>query len=116
AMWVILLIFFFSSRRRHTRFSREWSSDVCSSDLTDPRLAALEQTLPDLRLLTDAADLEPYGRDWTRRWTPAPLAIALPTTVEQRSEERRVGKARRARGSRHNKTRNAKTRRVDESV
>src|SRR5690606_22061420 len=28
------LSFFFSSRRRHTRFSRDWSSDVCSSDLT----------------------------------------------------------------------------------
>src|SRR5690606_39734134 len=27
--------FFFSSRRRHTRFSRDWSSDVCSSDLDD---------------------------------------------------------------------------------
>src|SRR5207302_3317349 len=26
-------IFFFSSRRRHTSFSRDWSSDVCSSDL-----------------------------------------------------------------------------------
>src|SRR2546429_5559791 len=26
-------IFFFSSRRRHTRCSRDWSSDVCSSDL-----------------------------------------------------------------------------------
>src|SRR5690606_39299874 len=25
--------FFFSSRRQHTRFSRDWSSDVCSSDL-----------------------------------------------------------------------------------
>src|SRR5690606_39732315 len=30
---IILLVFFFSSRRRHTRFSRDWSSDVCSSDL-----------------------------------------------------------------------------------
>src|SRR5690606_40618969 len=29
--------FFFSSRRRHTRFSRDWSSDVCSSDLGDQR-------------------------------------------------------------------------------
>src|SRR5690606_23102371 len=29
------LFFFFSSRRRHTRFSRDWSSDVCSSDLID---------------------------------------------------------------------------------
>src|SRR5690606_39684964 len=30
---VLYLLFFFSSRRRHTRFSRDWSSDVCSSDL-----------------------------------------------------------------------------------
>src|SRR3712207_8359301 len=28
-----LLFFFFSSRRRHTRYWRDWSSDVCSSDL-----------------------------------------------------------------------------------
>ena len=27
------VFFFFSSRRRHTRCSRDWSSDVCSSDL-----------------------------------------------------------------------------------
>src|SRR5690606_379578 len=31
-------IFFFSSRRRHTRFSRDWSSDVCSSDLPHQRI------------------------------------------------------------------------------
>src|SRR5216684_8368233 len=30
------LFFFFSSRRRHTRCSRDWSSDVCSSDLRAP--------------------------------------------------------------------------------
>src|SRR5690606_40476366 len=30
---VLYFLFFFSSRRRHTRFSRDWSSDVCSSDL-----------------------------------------------------------------------------------
>src|SRR5690606_40625299 len=29
----LLCFFFFSSRRRHTIFSRDWSSDVCSSDL-----------------------------------------------------------------------------------
>src|SRR5260370_7958347 len=29
-----MFIFFFSSRRRHTRFKCDWSSDVCSSDLT----------------------------------------------------------------------------------
>src|SRR3712207_7316820 len=28
--------FFFSSRRRHTRYWRDWSSDVCSSDLSVP--------------------------------------------------------------------------------
>src|SRR2546429_7376098 len=30
---LLSVIFFFSSRRRHTRCSRDWSSDVCSSDL-----------------------------------------------------------------------------------
>src|SRR2546422_5694330 len=30
---VFAMVFFFSSRRRHTRCSRDWSSDVCSSDL-----------------------------------------------------------------------------------
>src|SRR2546430_8102237 len=32
-------VFFFSSRRRHTRFDCDWSSDVCSSDLADFRTA-----------------------------------------------------------------------------
>src|SRR6266511_1007601 len=32
-LYLISVAFFFSSRRRHTRFSRDWSSDVCSSDL-----------------------------------------------------------------------------------
>src|SRR6266704_5979529 len=31
-------LFFFSSRRRHTRSKRDWSSDVCSSDLQDSKL------------------------------------------------------------------------------
>src|SRR5690606_40716415 len=38
------VLFFFSSRRRHTRFSRDWSSDVCSSDLAvavEPSVAAI---------------------------------------------------------------------------
>ena len=51
--------------------------------MSDDRLADLSRRLPELRLLTAAADLEHYGRDWTRRWTPAPLAIALPTSVEE---------------------------------
>src|SRR2546429_1972103 len=36
-------VFFFSSRRRHTRCSRDWSSDVCSSDLDEPT-ASLDPT------------------------------------------------------------------------
>src|SRR6266511_3561365 len=34
--------FFFSSGRRHTRFSRDWSSDVCSSDLAGPRTILID--------------------------------------------------------------------------
>src|SRR6266436_9520352 len=34
---MLYCFFFFSSRRRHTRCSRDWSSDVCSSDLLDRR-------------------------------------------------------------------------------
>src|SRR6266511_152257 len=40
--------FFFSSRRRHTRFSRDWSSDVCSSDLVDRGGVVLAQPAQDL--------------------------------------------------------------------
>src|SRR5690625_5794495 len=32
---MLLVFFFFSSRRRHTRWPRDWSSDVCSSDLLE---------------------------------------------------------------------------------
>src|SRR5690606_39907056 len=41
-----IYIFFFSSRRRHTRFSRDWSSDVCSSHLGG---RSLEQVVVELR-------------------------------------------------------------------
>src|SRR3989475_6260126 len=34
-MWMVFVFFFFSSRRRHTRFDCDWSSDVCSSDLRE---------------------------------------------------------------------------------
>src|SRR5437870_1333250 len=37
--YVVCFFFFFSSRRRHTRWPRDWSSDVCSSDLPWPPLA-----------------------------------------------------------------------------
>src|SRR5439155_10616247 len=48
---------FFSSRRRHTRWPRDWSSDVCSSDLFD--LLELDgQPLVDLQLTERRARLE----------------------------------------------------------
>ena len=50
--------------------------------MTDSRLADLAQRLPALRVTTDPADLEHYGRDWTRRWTPAPLAIVFPAGID----------------------------------
>src|SRR5437660_7879307 len=43
----MLMCFFFSSRRRHTRWPRDWSSDVCSSDLDE--LARRRQELPWVR-------------------------------------------------------------------
>src|SRR5205807_4848928 len=39
------LSFFFSSRRRHTRLQGDWSSDVCSSDLAQARIAARDVLL-----------------------------------------------------------------------
>src|SRR2546421_5989899 len=33
-LYIFFFFFFFSSRRRHTRSDRDWSSDVCSSDLS----------------------------------------------------------------------------------
>ena len=47
--------------------------------MTDSRIASLQQACPGLKLKTDPADLEHYGRDWLRRWTPAPLARWRPT-------------------------------------
>src|SRR2546422_3214065 len=42
---MVFRFFFFSSRRRHTRCSRDWSSDVCSSDLTEVDLIARQGSL-----------------------------------------------------------------------
>src|SRR2546421_5919753 len=54
----LVVFFFFSSRRRHTRSDRDWSSDVCSSDL-DPDSRMLRGFLSGL-----AAHLEPKGEGW----------------------------------------------------
>src|SRR2546430_3229736 len=53
----LLLFFFFSSRRRHTRFDCDWSSDVCSSDLSQttatlPEIGSIEPNQHGYRTFT----------------------------------------------------------------
>src|SRR5439155_7425440 len=71
-------LFFFSSRRRHTRWPRDWSSDVCSSDLEVRHHAAV------VRAHAGAVGIE----DPDDAGVEAMIA---------RSEERRVGKECRSR-------------------
>src|SRR5690606_39308568 len=85
---LIVLIFFFSSRRRHTRFSRDWSSDVCSSDLAFVFPIVIE--------LSELAVGLP--RDLKRRWRFFER-VGKPRKIKLRSEERRVGKECRTRWS-----------------
>src|SRR5438067_10925567 len=77
----MIIVFFFSSRRRHTRSKRDWSSDVCSSDLwyRDP-VAEAERRLQ---------------RRCACRCCRA--ASSPPGCASPRSEERRVGKECRSR-------------------
>src|SRR5690625_7480328 len=51
--------FFFSSRRRHTRWPRDWSSDVCSSDLQS-RLDGYRDLVPHPDLASEGADSPIY--------------------------------------------------------
>src|SRR2546421_2457932 len=93
------LFFFFSSRRRHTRSDRDWSSDVCSSDLNvegiDSYLARQRTQLPVIgpagqeRLRKARAHISGTGRIGTSH--AMHLAAA-------RSGERRVGEEWRSRG------------------
>src|SRR5690606_40717996 len=75
--------FFFSSRRRHTRFSRDWSSDVCSFRSFDRPVADL---LLDVRTASGQ-----------QRYQVSLLTQAGPGSLAARSEERRVGKECRSR-------------------
>src|SRR5207249_8325371 len=80
-----LSFFFFSSRRRHTRSKRDWSSDVCSSDLREMQagwsLAGWSSGFS-LRQLKSPAIMAPGGM----------LTSVTPDVALWRSEERRVGK------------------------
>src|SRR5438477_7489451 len=79
--------FFFSSRRRHTILTCDWSSDVCSSDLSRPRCSArLFDPGPEENRRAEHRGLEAQRRehlacDKDVQWLPG-----------DRSEERRVGK------------------------
>src|SRR5436305_2766975 len=95
-----VFFFFFSSRRRHTRCGRDWSSDVCSSDL----YAILDET--DSGLDIDALKTVAHGVNSLRG---PEIGILLITHYQRllnyiipdyvRSEERRVGKECRSRCS-----------------
>src|SRR5260370_28795782 len=89
-----LVFFFFSSRRRHTRFKCDWSSDVCSSDLISKRIlrTVQESSVETVRRSTSAGGPPPT---LDSPWTVASIFRAM----EIRSEERRVGKEGRSRWS-----------------
>src|SRR5690606_40888217 len=96
------IFFFFSSRRRHTRFSRDWSSDVCSSDLIrDQGGIALKNgdrlMVDPIIVGRDSGKIEALARkhDIARWGTDLDAALANPDDTI-RSEERRVGKERRS--------------------
>src|SRR6266542_5981422 len=76
-MCSLLFFFFFSSRRRHTRCYRDWSSDVCSSDLNAAlrHPAVLAQDLASLDVLSGGRLEIGIGAGWNR---PEFDAIGLP--------------------------------------
>src|SRR5207249_8728084 len=90
--------FFFSSRRRHTRSKRDWSSDVCSSDLTlDFRLSD-QQLEFQAKVHAFARDvIRPVAPEYDRSQKTPWDVIKKAAEVDLRSEERRVGKECRAR-------------------
>src|SRR5256884_3506409 len=92
--------FFFSSRRRHTRCSRDWSSDVCSSDLIE-RIhvcARGEQVAGDGIETATALQGQGAAEAGDHRVGQAFHQLVV-LDVVSRSEERRVGKECRSRWS-----------------
>src|SRR2546421_9533203 len=92
----ILFFFFFSSRRRHTRSDRDWSSDVCSSDLIQREQA--EATAAKIAQFIKEIESQ-IG--WTTQlpWSAGTLEQRRFDGLRLRSEERRVGKEGRSRWS-----------------
>src|SRR5690606_40615629 len=101
-------VFFFSSRRRHTRFSRDWSSDVCSSDLRNILVFVDLPRHAELKAGTFARGAFDLGQ--AEALTVASASVVVRdghnyVFVIDRSEERRVGKGCRARGQQDEWTR-----------
>src|SRR2546429_1202107 len=106
-----IMFVFFSSRRRHTRCSRDWSSDVCSSDLhrvevldgadDDDVVGAVAHHLQLELLPADDRFLDEYLADGRQVETAGDEVVELLAVVGDaaRSEERRVGKECRSRWS-----------------
>src|SRR3712207_8499734 len=90
--------FFFSSRRRHTRYWRDWSSDVCSSDLdVQVDVRVVSSSSKDLR---EEIEQGRFREDLFHRLNVVPVRVpGLSERREDRSEERRVGKECRSRWS-----------------
>src|SRR5690606_40798166 len=92
------VFFFFSSRRRHTRFSRDWSSDVCSSDLDFSCGSAATATLLTYQYGHPVTELEVFRQMYAQgdqariRKEGFSLLDMRRYLQSQRSEERRVGK------------------------
>src|SRR2546430_5906684 len=89
--------FFFSSRRRHTRFDCDWSSDVCSSDLQARMVGTAVCPFKGLAAFEAADAFYFCGRE--RLLSELVARLASGTFVGIRSEERRVGKECRSRWS-----------------
>src|SRR5256885_7536686 len=95
------MVFFFSSRRRHTRLQGDWSSDVCSSDLAGD-VAGNNENIVALK----AGELRCFIKRRFRapEQSHAPMLFCEsnsrgPAHAAARSEERRVGKECRSRWS-----------------
>src|SRR5206468_5646771 len=92
--------FFFSSRRRHTRSDRDWSSDVCSSDLENERLQSesrlLRGEVRELKLIVEAFRKAIGIPEEIKSADQVPPAVKAAAEAA-RSEERRVGKECRSR-------------------
>src|SRR3989440_8241380 len=97
----LLFFFFFSSRRRHTRSDRDWSSDVCSSDLLHLEATYYDKDSRDALVAVPIAGSVGQGAKGTIPITRLDnLGRVSNKGIELlRSEERRVGKECRSRWS-----------------